>query len=171
MGPKPFWGTALTGDSPLARELPRDDAEQARRVRVRAPFALMLLLALALAFGFVPALEDRTPRGGSFPLPSSRSDSPQRREVEKERRITAAAAPAVEQRSRVPAGQPHAAAETSPPAGPAAAPPAAAPPAADASPLSKVPEVSGVVDAVVALLPPDLGPATALPAPVGLEAG
>lgn len=159
MGPKPFWRIALTGDSPIARELPSADAEQARGVRVRAPLMLMLLLALALAFGFVPALEDRTPRRGSFALPpASRSEAPPRREVDKKRRTRAAPAPAVEEKSPVPAGQPQAAPETGPPAEPAAAPPA------DPNPLLQLPEVSELVEDVNVLL-------SGLPAPVGSGAG
>jgi len=159
MGPKPFWRIALTGDSPIARELPSADAEQARGVRVRAPLMLMLLLALALAFGFVPALEDRTPRRGSFALPpASRSEAPPRREVDKKRRTRAAPAPAVEEKSPVPAGQPQAAPETGPPAEPAAAPPA------DPNPLLQLPEVSELIEDVNVLL-------SGLPAPVGSGAG
>jgi hypothetical protein len=159
MGPKPFWRIALTGDSPIARELPSADAEQARGVRVRAPLMLMLLLALALAFGFVPALEDRTPRRGSFALPpASRSEAPPRREVDKKRRTRAAPAPAVEEKSPVPAGQPQAAPETGPPAEPAAAPPA------DPTPLPQLPQVSELVEDVNVLL-------SGLPAPANSGGG
>jgi len=161
MGPKPFWRIALTGDSPIARELPSADAEQARGVRVRAPLMLMLLLALALAFGFVPALEDRTPRRGSFALPpASRSEAPPRREVDKKRRTRAAPAPAVEEKSPVPAGQPQAQppAQSNPTSGEASAPPA------DPNPLLQLPQVSEVVEDVNVLL-------SGLPAPVGSGAG
>ena len=167
MAAKSFWSDALTGrrNNPDVVTMPMvDGASDSRGGGARKALVLMLLAAGALALGYVPTLDDGSPRRGAFPLPPAASSDASEAKPAKSRGTEAVASEPIAE-----ANPPAAAQEQTPPApsSPASGEPSTAPddpPPVDTTPVLQVPAVPQLVEDVNVLV-------SELPVPVGSVGG
>jgi hypothetical protein len=163
MGAKPFWNDALTSrrsgadvvTMPLADEAPESHGGGARKALV-----LMLLAGGALALGYVPALDDGSPRRGAFPLPPAASAEAPKAQPAKGRPTEAVASEPVAEAKPPAAAQGQT--QPSPPSDPISEEPTTPP--VEATPVLQLPVVPQLVEDVNSLV-------SELPVPVDSVGG
>jgi hypothetical protein len=164
MAAKPFWSDTLTGrtsDAGVATVPPIDEAPS-RGVRARRALVLMLLAGGALALGYVPALDDGSPRRGAFPLPpAASSEAPEARPAKSRQKRSVAVEQVAEAKPPVVAQEPM---QAQPPAPSDPVNGETTPPPVVATPVLQLPEVSQVVEDVNSVV-------SELPVPVGSVGG
>ena len=164
MAAKPFWSDELTGGKPETTfaTVPPIDEAPSRGVRARRALVLMLLAAGALALGYVPALDDGSPRRGAFPLPpAASSEAPEARPAKSRRTESVAVEQVAEAKQPVVAQEP---AQAQPPTPSDPVNGETSPPPVLATPVLQLPEVSQLVEDVNSLV-------SELPVPVGSVGG
>ena len=164
MAAKPFWNDALMGrtSDPRVATVPPIDEAPSRGVRARRALVLMLLAGGALALGYVPALDDGSPRRGAFPLPpAASSEAPEARPAKSRRTQNVAVEQVAEAKQPVVAQEPT---QAQPPAPSDPVNGETSPPPVVATPVLQLPEVSQVVEDVNSLV-------SELPVPVGSVGG
>jgi hypothetical protein len=164
MAAKPFWSDELTGGKPETTfaTVPPIDEAPSRGVRARRALVLMLLAAGALALGYVPALDDGSPRRGAFPLPpAASSEAPEARPAKSRRTESVAVEQVAEAKQPVVAQEP---AQAQPPTPSDPVNGETSPPPVLATPVLQLPEVSQFVEDVNSLV-------SELPVPVGSVGG